>query len=83
MPIAQRSMVPCSPRRHDPRQLRWCINANKYVVINSGLTIDEREYHGDYSMPKLGDLAILKVAPGSDTPDIAFATLFDELWRLR
>ena len=59
------------------------LHARKYVVINSGLTIDEREYHGDYSMPKLGDLAILKVAAGSDTPEIAFATLFDELWRLR
>ena len=54
----------------------------RYVVINSGLTIDEREYHGDYSMPKLGDLAILKVQPGSETPEIAFATLFDERWRL-
>jgi hypothetical protein len=56
------------------------LNPKRYVVINSGLTIDEREYHGDYSMPKLGDLAVLKV--GSDTPDIAFATLFDEFWRL-
>jgi len=54
----------------------------RYVVINSGLTIDEREYHSDYSMPKLGDLAILKVQAGSETPDIAFATLFDEQWRL-
>ncbi len=54
----------------------------RYVVINSGLTIDEREYHGDYSMPKLGDLAILKVQAGSETPEIAFATLFDERWRL-
>ncbi len=54
----------------------------RYVVINSGLTIDEREYHGDYSMPRLGDLAILKVQPGSETPEIAFATLFDEHWRL-
>lgn len=59
------------------------LNAKKYIVINSGLTIDEREYHGDYSMPKLGDLAILKVAAGSDTPEVAFATLFDEHWRFR
>jgi poly(3-hydroxybutyrate) depolymerase len=54
----------------------------RYVVINSGLTIDEREYHSDYSMPKLGDMAILKVETGSETPAIAFATLFDERWRL-
>ncbi|MBI2689915.1 MAG: hypothetical protein HYX27_26720 [Acidobacteria bacterium] len=58
------------------------LRPGKYVVINSGLTIDEREYHGDYSMPKLGDLAILKVQPGTETPDIAFAALFDERWRL-
>ncbi len=58
------------------------LNAQRYVVINSGLTIDEREYHSDYSMPKLGDLAILKVQAGSETPEIAFATLFDERWRL-
>lgn len=58
------------------------LNARRYVVINSGLTIDEREYHGDYSMPRLGDLAVLKVEAGSETPDVAFATLFDERWRL-
>ncbi|MFN0101848.1 MAG: hypothetical protein ACKV2U_07135 [Bryobacteraceae bacterium] len=58
------------------------MNPGRYVVINSGLTIDEREYHGDYSMPKLGDLAILKVQAGAETPEIAFATLFDENWRL-
>lgn len=58
------------------------LNPARYVVINSGLTIDEREYHGDYSMPRLGDLAILKVQAGTETPDIAFASLFDENWRL-
>jgi pimeloyl-ACP methyl ester carboxylesterase len=58
------------------------LNAKRYVVINSGLTIDEREYHGDYSMPRLGDLAILKVQAGAESPDVAFATLLDEFWRL-
>ena len=58
------------------------LNGKRYVVINSGLTIDEREYHGDYSMPKLGDLAILKVQAGSEAPDVAFASLFDESWKL-
>jgi hypothetical protein len=58
------------------------LNAGRYVVINSGLTIDEREYHSDYSMPRLGDLAILKVETGSEAPTVAFATLFDEQWRL-
>jgi len=58
------------------------LNPARYTVINSGLTIDEREYHSDYSMPKLGDLAILKVDPTSESPAIAWATLFDEQWRL-
>ncbi len=58
------------------------LQPKRYIVINSGLTLDEREYHGDYSMPKLGDLAILKVLSGSESPEIAFATLFDEHWRL-
>ncbi|HEU0124163.1 MAG TPA: prolyl oligopeptidase family serine peptidase [Bryobacteraceae bacterium] len=58
------------------------LQPGKYVVINSGLTIDEREYHGDYSMPKWGDIAVLKVDGTTDTPEPAFAALFDEQWRL-
>lgn len=58
------------------------LQPQRYVVLNSGLTIDEREYHGDYSMPKLGDLAILKVEAGSESPNVAFATLLNELWQL-
>ena len=56
-------------------------NPRKYVVLNSGLTIDEREYHSDYSMPKLGDIAILKIGD-TETPEPAWATIFDEFWRL-
>jgi pimeloyl-ACP methyl ester carboxylesterase len=56
-------------------------NPRKYIVLNSGLTIDEREYHSDYSMPKLGDIAILKVGE-TETPEPAWAALFDEFWRL-
>lgn len=59
------------------------LRAGRYVVVNSGLTIDEREYHSDYSMPKLGDLAILMVEAGVETPGVVFATLFDEYWRVR
>ncbi len=58
------------------------LNASKYVVFNSGLTIDEKEYQSDYSMPKLGDYAILKIAEGSDVPEPALAGLFDESWKL-
>ncbi len=59
------------------------LRPSRYVVINSGLTIDEREYQSDYSMPKLGDYAVLKVQDGTDTPEAATAGLFDEHWRLR
>ena len=55
----------------------------RYVVINSGLTIDEREYQSDYSMPKLGDYAVLKVKEGAEVPEIALAGLFDETWKVR
>jgi hypothetical protein len=54
------------------------LNPSRYVVVNSGLTIAAREYNGDYSMPQLGDYAVLKAGTG----DVAVAGLFDEQWRL-
>ena len=50
-------------------------------MINSGLTIAEREYQSDYSMPTLGDWAVLKVGD-TGTPEALKAGLFDEFWRL-
>ena len=47
------------------------LNPSKYVVLNSGLTIDEREYQA----------AILKVKDGAEVPDVVVAGLFDESWR--
>lgn len=58
------------------------LNPARYVVLNSGLTIDEREYQSDYSMPKLGDFAILQVKDGVEVPEVASAGLFDEHWQL-
>lgn len=58
------------------------LRPGKYVVINSGLTIDEREYQSDYSMPKLGDWAVLKTGQ-AEVPEAAAAGLFDEEWRLK
>lgn len=58
------------------------LRPSRYVVINSGLTIDEREYQSDYSMPRLGDYAVLKVADGVEVPEVTQAGLFDEQWRL-
>ena len=54
----------------------------KYVVLNTGLTITDREYNGDYGMPQWGDYAIVKVKADSDVPDLVTAGLFDEEWRL-
>jgi hypothetical protein len=54
----------------------------KYVVLNSGLTIAENSYTSDYSMPTLGDVAILQAQPGADTFEVPFAGFFDETWQL-
>jgi len=59
------------------------LHPSKYVVLNTGLTIAEREYNGDYGMPRWGDYAIVKVKEGSDVPDLTTAGLFDENWRIR
>jgi len=58
------------------------LNPAKYVVLNTGLTITDREYNGDYGMPQWGDYAIVKVNPGADMPTPQVAGLFDEKWQL-
>lgn len=58
------------------------LNPSKYVVLNTGLTIDDRGYNGDYGTPLWGDYAIVKVKPGSAIPDVLTAGLFDEHWQL-
>jgi len=57
-------------------------NPSKYVVLNTGLTIVDREYNGDYGLPQWGDYAIVKVKEGSEVPDLVVAGLFDENWQL-
>ena len=59
------------------------LNPAKYVVLNTGLTIDDRGYDGDYGTPLWGDYAIVKVREGAPTPDLVTAGLFDENWKLR
>ena len=56
------------------------LNPAKYVVLNTGLTIADREYNGDYGMPQWGDYAIVKVKEGADVPDLVTAGMFDERW---
>src|SRR5207253_3568237 len=57
-------------------------NPVKYVVLNTGLTIEDRGYNGDYGTPLWGDFAIVKVKAGSEVPDLLTAGLFDESWQL-
>ncbi len=58
------------------------LNPAKYVVLNTGLTIIDREYNGDYGMPQWGDYAIVKAKEGSDVPDVVLAGLFTETWQV-
>jgi pimeloyl-ACP methyl ester carboxylesterase len=58
------------------------LNPAKYVVLNTGLTIEDRGYNGDYGTPLWGDYAIVKVKPGAEVPDMLGAGLFDENWKL-
>lgn len=58
------------------------IAPSNYVVLNSGLTIAENSYTSDYSMPTLGDIAVLEAQPGSDAFDVPFAGFFDEAWQI-
>jgi hypothetical protein len=58
------------------------LHPSKYVVLNTGLTIQDREYNGDYGMPQWGDYAIVKVKPGAAVPYMVTAGLFDENWQL-
>lgn len=59
------------------------LNPRKYVVVNSGISSEEREIRGEYQLPRLGDYALLKIAEGSEFPDILRAGLFDEKWQLQ
>jgi hypothetical protein len=55
----------------------------KYVILNSGLTVQDREYPAsDYLTPLYGDFAVLKINEGEAAPSVQWAGLFDEFWRL-
>jgi hypothetical protein len=58
------------------------LNPSKYVVLNTGLTIEDRGYNGDYGTPLWGDYAVVKVKPGEAVPELITAGLFDEHWQL-
>src|SRR5207248_7705668 len=55
------------------------LNSHRYLVLNSGLTIDEQKYRADYSLPRRGDFAVFQFQPQRIG---ALAGLFDQSWRL-
>jgi pimeloyl-ACP methyl ester carboxylesterase len=59
------------------------LNPKRYIVLNTGATISDQEYNGDYAMPRFGDVAVLKVKDPVEPPEIAWGALFDESWRLK
>jgi hypothetical protein len=59
------------------------MHPSKYVVINTGLTISDSDYNGDYGMPQWGDYAVVKVKDGAEVPDLVTAGLFDEHWQIK
>lgn len=62
------------------------LNPNRYVVLNSGHTMHEKDFKASNSwlFPRLGDIAVqkfTKTAAGYDE-DITFAEIFNGGWRL-
>ena len=57
------------------------LNPSRYVVINSGLTAEWVDWAGDFPTPQYGDFAVLRVSE-KEVPDVAYAGLFDESWKL-
>jgi len=57
------------------------LNSSHYVVMNSGITANWEDWAGDFSTPQYGDFAILHV-DGKNVPDVVYAGIFDEFWRL-
>jgi len=56
------------------------LNPSRYVILNSGLTVLDREYPAsDYLTPLYGDFAVLKIQDGA--PEVECAGLFDETWK--
>lgn len=58
------------------------LGASHYIVINSGITASWEDWAGDHSTPQYGDLAILRVN-NQTVPDVAYAAIFDEFWKLK
>jgi hypothetical protein len=63
------------------------LNANRYVVLNSGHTFHAAEFQGTNALlyPRLGDYAVLMLEPTPADPlgvRVATSGLFDDFWAL-
>ncbi|MBI3409758.1 MAG: hypothetical protein HY040_15565 [Planctomycetes bacterium] len=63
------------------------LNANRYVVLNSGHTFHAADLQGTNALlyPRLGDYAILRLAPTQDDPlgaSVETSGLFNDFWKL-
>ncbi|MFO0866136.1 MAG: hypothetical protein U0744_16060 [Gemmataceae bacterium] len=64
------------------------LNPKRYVVLNSGHTFKEKEFKSTnaFLFPRLGDYALLKLAPSEANPQNAepkVIGIFDEKWQVR
>jgi predicted esterase len=63
------------------------LNTGRYVVLNSGHTFHSTDFRGTNALlfPRLGDYAILKLAPEKDplAAEVVTAGLFDDFWRIK
>lgn len=62
------------------------LNTGRYVVLNCGHTFHAAEFRGTNALlyPRLGDYALLKLAPTSQDPlatQVVTAGLFDDFWQ--
>lgn len=62
------------------------LNPERYVVINSGMTMHAADFQGTNALlfPKLGDIAVLRVTPRQSgyTEETVWAELFNTDWQL-
>src|SRR5262249_27625468 len=63
------------------------LNGDRYVVLNSGHTFHTADFEGTNALlyPRLGDYALLKLAPTEKAPlavDVVMAGLFDDSWQV-
>jgi hypothetical protein len=61
------------------------LNAQRYVVLNSGHTFPTSAYTGTNALlfPRLGDYALLRIADDLDESEVVTAGLFDDSWRIQ